>query len=167
MNFQVYLPLVSNFLKKNITLALFLIILSMISCKNSQICPELRLKNSYIFSKSHSILNMDNFLNLISKYSRSFNFLYTSTCFFICPLISFFIAIFPLPHKCFLSLFSFRTSLNCKLSIQLILKWKVNFIGKILKEFWGRQCLLFCQLKRSYWYWFLIATVIIFIANKL
>ena len=43
----------------------------------------------------------------------------------------------------FVFLFSFRASLNFKVASQLILKWKITFIGKILAlevlvEFWGR-----------------------------
>ena len=69
---QVYLALVANFLKNN-----FL-------CKNGQNCPEQRLKNykqnlkqKYTLNKSRSTLNVDNFLNLTSKYySPSFKFSY-------------------------------------------------------------------------------------------
>ena len=62
-------------------------------------------------------------------------------------------------------MFSFfvRASLNFKVASHLILKWKITFIGKILKEFWGHWCLLSCQLKRSYW--FLYQSVLTFIAT--
>ena len=72
-------------------------------------------------------------------------------------------AVSPLPRKCFLFLFSVRASLNFKVASHLILKWKITFIGKILKEFWGHWCLLSCQLKRSYW--FLYQSVLAFIAT--
>ena len=44
----------------------------------------------------------------------------------------FFFTVSPLPRKCFLFLFSIRTSLNFKVASQLILKGKATFTGKIL-----------------------------------
>ena len=39
-----------------------MIILYTPNCKNSQSCLEQKLKKAYTFNKSHSILNVDNFL---------------------------------------------------------------------------------------------------------
>ena len=60
------------------TLALFIIILWTINCKNSQSCPEQRAKNSY---------TADNFLNLIDSPPVLSTHI-TSTCLFICPPFS-------------------------------------------------------------------------------
>ena len=54
------------------------------------------------------------------------------------PSISFNLSLFllfsPPPLKCFPSLFSFRTSLNCQVTYQRILKWKNIFIGNTWKS---------------------------------
>ena len=103
------------------TLTLFMIILQTTNCKNSQGCPEQKIKN-----ESQTMLNVDKFLKLIRKQSPSFKFLYNFhlSLHLLCIFFQsfFFFAIFPLPRKCFLCLFSFSISFNCKVASQLIFK---------------------------------------------
>ena len=69
------------------TLALFIIILWTINCKNSQSCPEQRAKNSYTLNESRSILKADSFSNLIDS-PPVLSTRITSTYLFICPPFS-------------------------------------------------------------------------------
>ena len=72
---QVYLASTGlNFPQKIFSLTPFTIILKTTNCKNSHSCPEQKLKNPYTLNKSHIILNVDNFLDFISKSSPSFKF---------------------------------------------------------------------------------------------
>ena len=111
---QVYLASTDlKFPQKIFSLTPFTIILKTTNCKNSHSCPEQKLKNPYTLNKSHIILNVDNFLDFISKSSPSFKFssnfqlslhLPPPPIFFQSFLL---FVISPLPCECFLSLFFF------------------------------------------------------------
>ena len=130
---KIYLALVPNFFKNICSYPSRLFIISSRQVANQpQKQSELsrakaknykqNFKQIYTFNKSHSILNVDNYLNLISKYqSLSFSSckLEPVSSFALDFLQSFFsFAVSPLPRKYFLFLFSVRTSLNFKVASQ-------------------------------------------------
>ena len=109
---QVYLASTGlKFPQKIFSLTPFTIILKTTNCKNSHSCPEQKLKNPYTLNKSHIILNVDNFLDFLSKSSPSFKFSSNFQLSLHLPPPPHFLPVFfvisPLPCECFLSLFFF------------------------------------------------------------
>ena len=121
-----------------------------------------RLKNSYT-------LNVDNFLNMISKYSTSFNFsrkFHLSS--FAHHFLSVFLFFFLLFIHCHVNVFCLFLSVLPwtaeELASQLILEWKVSYwqiSEKVLKLF--VPSLLSTEEELL----ILIYTILIFIANTL